>query len=438
MLTALGLFTITPALSEESRTNEMEKQEIFDLFHRGKANTAIARFDALIRTVPSSREKTVLQRGLMEMCAAAFNWRCVLDTIDSILPSVKADQALTPLLADLAVANLKSNIWFGNSNAVEEMLQNGGPFSMVNPTANPHASALLHTALHGYYLEKGDLIKADEALSSAIMGVLLDDPKRFGGWVSSDLIKILGALTAQHDIVGAFSLLERVDRFVNGSLAHDGIDYAEYKMNVAQLFAFTNLFAQTAAMFSEASKLYEMLEIADEVKEYKLASANSLMSAALVLANKIEDAKKVHADHPMQKQKVKILERGEFKNQAEFFYAVSDVFIVAWANERVDLRWMPLFEKRPSWVGGPLELMNMDSYRNFTLGLLRIASNDTTEGRRLVKFAAGQRLDIFETVLKHDLEGFPVPTFVDKIFIMAGAAFALDASTVVDDVDLVF
>src|SRR5262245_45898163 len=120
ILLALGLFTTTRALSEETRTKEMEKQEIFSLFHHGKANTAIARFDALIRAVPSSSEKTVLQIDLIEMCEAAFNWRCVFDTINSMAPSIKADPTLAPLLADLLVATLKGDIWFGNSNVVED------------------------------------------------------------------------------------------------------------------------------------------------------------------------------------------------------------------------------------------------------------------------------------------------------------------------------
>jgi hypothetical protein len=88
------------------------------------------------------------------------------------LQGIKADPTLAPLLVDLLVASLKGDIWFGNSNVVEDMMQRGGPFSMVNPAANPHASAILHIALHGYYLQKGDLIKADEALSSAITWVI--------------------------------------------------------------------------------------------------------------------------------------------------------------------------------------------------------------------------------------------------------------------------
>src|SRR6266567_860681 len=118
---AFYLFAIIPVFCEEH--SQSEKTAIYNLYHHGKANTAIRRLETLISNVFSTHEKTVLRRDLLEICVAAFNWRCVFDTINSMLPSINADKALAPLLADVAVANLKLGIWYGNGKMVDQMQQ---------------------------------------------------------------------------------------------------------------------------------------------------------------------------------------------------------------------------------------------------------------------------------------------------------------------------
>jgi hypothetical protein len=232
------------------------------------------------------------------------------------------------------------------------------------------------------------------------------------GNTKADLIRLSIGWSAARDeieneVVLALAVAVVADTYIAKSLAHDGILYAEYRFLVGQLFAFTGDYEQTTAILSEAAQLTAVLEIDDDVKRYRLAIANSLASAAFLLAGKLPEATELHANHPMQQQKERIISGGEFHTYQEFFFGVFDVLVVTQAEKLVpDPRWKLPFEKDPKWDIGELETTNINSYRHFAIGLLDIADSNVAEGRRELMIAAKQRIDIFEAVMKINSEGF--------------------------------
>lgn len=401
-----------------------EKLSAYTLFHHGKARQAIGKVNDLIRVAPTDAERAFMERDLLEMCAEAYDWACVGKVSSSILQRIQADRSLLVLIPDVIVANVRMGIWFHNPGIVDQALKDGSALRPVNSATHPHQSAQLQIALHGYYLGKNDLIKADEALSSAVLDLLLMD-KEMSAWRAQDLIAIIGALIGQQDIVGAFGMVGRVDPFISKMLPHDSVAYAHYRLFIGQLLAFTTAYADTASALQEAAQLFDALEIDSDVRMYRVATANSLASAALVMAGKPEDARQVHAGHPLQKEREAILGRGEFQSTTEFFFAVSDVFLASVSKDRVDLRWKELFQKGIKLNFGDIEQVNMNSYRDFALGLLALAASDQEESHRLLMLAAKQRIDNFETVLRGSLEGFQLPSVVDRIVVETGMTVAI-------------
>jgi hypothetical protein len=113
------------------------------------------------------------------------------------------------------------------------------------------------------------------------------------------------------------------------------------------------------------------------VKLYRLATNNSLQSLALVFQGKVDEASKVHSQHPLQSIRQQIIDRGNFDTLQEFFFAVSDTIIQNLKKTHLEEEWKPLFEKPipPKWFLEELLGKNFDSYRNFALGV--IASNSS-------------------------------------------------------------
>jgi hypothetical protein len=279
--------------------------------------------------------------------------------------------------------------------------------------------------LHSKHVNQNSLEEGEEALSSALLDVLLGDPKN-GYYMSKALIGIIQSLIHAQDIVGAFLFMEAADSYIARSLAHDGILYAEYRFLVGQLFAFIGDYAQATAILSEAAQLTGLLEIDDEVKSYRLAIANSLASAALLLAGKGQDAQELHSKHPMQKVKERILSDGELHTYQEFFFGVSDVLASRALKLIPDLRWRPLFERDPKWNIGELETTNINSYRHFVIGLLDVADSEIAKGQRELMIAAKERIDIFDAVMRVNSEGFQLPSLVDRIVLLVGAEAATE------------
>src|ERR1700730_4117281 len=97
----LVLIAAAPARSEEVDSLQAEKSAAYSQFHHGKARQAIGAFRILIERTENVVEKALLQRDLLEMCAAAHDWRCVDETVKSMVQYISIEPRLTPLLPDV-------------------------------------------------------------------------------------------------------------------------------------------------------------------------------------------------------------------------------------------------------------------------------------------------------------------------------------------------
>jgi CHAT domain-containing protein len=400
---------------------EARKAEAHQLYHEGKVKQAIQKLQTLAAEAPSPIAKMALHGGLLEICADGYDWACVADTIQEMLAAIRADSRLAVLYPRIIAHEAKLKAWTRNDDYFIDLLQKGGPLSFINPLAHPFEAAELQLALHDYFVRQNDLASAEESLSFAILGLLLADTNNSYG-VAKILVQLIRALAHRQDVVAAVRLADIAEPFIAKSVHPNSALYADYRLAVGELLAFTNRHALTASALLDVIRRYEPVEIDGEVKSYRVAIANGLASAALALDGKPAEAAAVHAQHPMQQQKQSILQRDHFFSIAEFYFAVSDVFVGALASGQADARWKPLFEKEPQWRLGTREHTDVSAYRSFALGLL---TADAAEGQHLRLVAAKHRIDSFEALLQANSEGFQVPSLVDKIVITTGLSAAM-------------
>ena len=165
-------------------------------------------------------------------------------------------------------------------------------------------------------MKKNDLAAAEQSLSSAMLGLLLIDPKQSYS-ICKVLVGLIEAHIQAHDIYTAFQLATISEQFINRSLNSASVLFSQYKFQQAFLMSYTNAYSRAAAALIEASDRTARLDIAEEVKIYRMTSANGMASAALALENKIPQSKEVHARHPMRSHKDAILKQGEFQNYSQ-------------------------------------------------------------------------------------------------------------------------
>jgi CHAT domain-containing protein len=426
---SIGLFGLilvhiaaAPARSQEIDSFQAEKSAAYSQFHHGKARQAIAAVRALADRAPNVVERVMLQRDLLEMCATASDWKCVYDTLIPMVPLVNSDPKLAPLRPDMRLYTVKLLLFLNDTSRLQEFLR-PGPFNLVPPSRYlEHAE--LQLALHDLYIRGDDYRAAEGAFATATISTLLSDPQA-AYQLSKVLVDMISALLHAYDIIGAWSLWAQSEAFISKSVPHDGIVYARHRLLTGQLYAYTDAFADTAAILSEAVDLTTALEIDEDSKAYQASISNALATAAFVLANKPEEAKRNHAKSPMQSQKESTLRRAEFQSYTEFYFAVADVFLAAVSRTKPDARWKILFEKEPKWQLGAIALAEINSYRSFALGVLAVADSRLDEGRRLLAAAAKQRIDLFESVMRRNFEGFQTANLVDRIIIHLGLSAAL-------------
>ena len=227
---------------------------------------------------------------------------------------------------EILLYETKANIWIRNDDYVQQTLRGGGASSVANIRSDPSTHAELQLALHSYHIRRNDLVAAEESISGAVLALLLSDPDA-PYTASKILIRLIGALIDAQDAVGAFQLFKETEQFINSSVGREVRYYAEHLGNVGRLLSFTNLNSLTAALLSQSAELFEALQMDEEIKAYQTGVANNLASATLVLDGKLEQAKQLHAKHPMQKRRGAILQRGHFATVTEFYFAVSDIFL---------------------------------------------------------------------------------------------------------------
>jgi hypothetical protein len=216
-----------------------------------------------------------------------------------------------------------------------------------------------------------------------------------------------------------------MDPFIAKLVPRDSVVYARYLFETAQLMSYTDDFAKTAARFGEAIRAIERLDISEQRKNYELAIANGMASAAFALAGKLEEAKAIHARHPMQASKNAILKRGSFANEAEFYFAVSDVFISAAGSTLPDQRWRPVLDRDPSWHRDATARREFEAFRDFAIGILANWSGNIPESARLWRRAARQRIGNYDAAMRGEFEGFLLPGLVDRIIVSMGLESAV-------------
>jgi CHAT domain-containing protein len=429
----LALIMSEPARAGQPDSIAARQSEAVELFLHGKVKQAVRAQQALIATAQTSSEsdKALLQRDLVEMCATGQDWRCVAQALQDLLPIVQSDRRLASFRFDIAAYGAKLALWRQNNAEVEQFLRQGGALATPDPSANPAAVAELQFALHDYYVRNNDLRSAEKSLSAGILGLLLSDG--YGSYRLAELsVGLLQSLLHAQDIVGAFALANKLIPVMPKLASGDSVPAARYLMLFAHLSAYTEKYAATAAAFMQASHAIEQLDIDEDSKIYDLSIANGLATVALILDGRAAEASELHAKHPLQQQKEAILKRGEFLTTQQLYFAVSDVFVSAVAKVRPDLRWKRLFEQGSRWKLDGVEAADLESYRNFALGILETNVGNMPEASRLLRLAARQRIDNFDAVLRANFEGFPLPSMMDWIIIGIGLSVANGSDERVD------
>jgi hypothetical protein len=421
---AVFLFAAREAQSQEAVTPDPAIANAFELFHQGKLRQAADKLRLVIAATENPGGKVALERALIEICATGYDWNCVTNVLNEALPLLAADPKLGILRPDFLLYGTRLALWHGNYQLVDQFVQRGGAYSAAAPV--PHAALFSELALtlHRYHLKKMEASTAEQLRSAAILGLLLTEPKNNYS-IAKVLVDLIEAMWDARDIAGAFALAGDAEAYLANSLNHGSPLFARYRNLVANLLSYTNLHAATVSNFTEVVQLFEQLDIEDDVKQYRIAIANNLAVAALVLDNKLDQATALHARHPLQKQKDGVLERGDFQSYTDFFFGVADVFLSVAATKPPDPRWRKLFEKEPQWQLAEIEKNDIDSYRNFALGLISLSEKAIPEGQRLVLLGARQRIENFERFLEANFEGFPLPGLVDRIVISAGLTAAV-------------
>jgi hypothetical protein len=431
LCTPLGLLLLPLRALAHDATED--PSQIASLFAHGKANQAIQHLSALVRATSDPSQKVTLLRDLLDMCMTAHDYECASGAIDDMARLVQSDRQLSSRWPPFAAAAVKLAIFYRDFETLRQLLANG-PFAIADPFASAYSLADLQTTLAGHYVRNHDPIKAEEALSSATLELLLGDPQS-AGQISKQLVGLVRVMISKQDTVGALSLLMQAEPYISRSLPHDGIQYAEYRLVLAHILSFTTAYREAADVYEDVRDLYRQLDMNDDEKLYEMSAANILQSLALLLAGETDRARQVHLDHPLEKLKPSILARASFSTLTEFSYGVTDVLLSS-INGMSDIRWKPLFEQEPSWTLDADESLSVRSYRNFALGLLTL-TYDAERGKHLLILAADQQIDSFELSLKNNVEGFPLPSMIDRIVIGAGTEVALGRSADGDAAELI-
>ena len=415
-----ALIMAKPLAAQQSEPVAARRAEADRLFVHGRLRDAARVLQAAIATATAPSDEAALQSDLVEVCATAEEWDCVERTVEDALRVIGTDQRLESYRPRLVTYFIKLMVWRGNEAKIREFLASSSAASYLDPLENSAEAANLWLALHDWLARRGDVKGAEQSLSQAMLALLSLDRRRDGDYrVAQVLVDLVQSLRFGSDIVGATALATRAEPFIAKLVSPDSAVYARYLFETAQLLSYTNEPARTAARFSEAIQAIERLDMADEAKAYDLAIANGMASAALVLAGDVDEAKAVHARHPMQAHRAAILERGSFASQAEFYFAVSDVFVSGVAAGTADRRWKPLFAKEPDWHFDDTARREFEAFRNFTLGTLTLDDN-AEEGTRLWRLAARERISNYDAAIRGAFEGFVLPSLLDRIILALG------------------
>ena len=402
---------------------DIQDDAAFTLLRQGQLTQAKAQLTDELSAATDPLRKGLLLRDLVQVCATAYDWDCVRQSLQEAHPLFTSDKRMALFWPDFVLYETKLNHWYKKDEYLAHIVAMGGVGSVASPVPHRTLYSELELALHDYFLQRLDGAAAEKARSMALFGLLLADPESpyAAGKV---LVELLEADFNGQDIVGAFSLFAEADGFLSRTLAPGSVLRARYLDVAAHALSFTNAYGPTALAFLQAADTWQSLDIDADVKLYRMSVANSMASAAMVLDGNLDEAQAIHQRHPMQAHREELLQRGEFHSSTEFYFGVSEVLVSVAAKTKPDPRWRKIFEKEETWDVSGIEVADMRSYRNFTLGLIDLSDGDAETGRTRVIAAAKDRFDNFDKVLRASFERFQIAGLVDKIVIASGLTAA--------------
>ncbi|HEY2134456.1 MAG TPA: CHAT domain-containing protein [Xanthobacteraceae bacterium] len=431
----LALIMAEPARAEQPVWLAAERAQANQLYQHGKVRAAARMLLTLAVKASAPADKVALENDAMEMCATAGAWDCVDGLVRDSLALLQSDPSLEAYRAHIAATWAKLMVWRASDGELERLVRGAGPFAPADPLTNPVDVASLNITLHDWFARKNDLKAAEQSLSAAKLAFLLVDQNCSNERIAELLVDLIQSLRYAQDIAGAFALATRTEPFIVKFAPRDGPTYARYLFEIGHLASYAEDQAKTAQAFGEAFQLIQQLDIADELKVQNLAIANGMASVALAVIGKFDEAKAMHARHPVQARKESILQRRSFRNAAEFYFAVSDVYLSNASGTPPDPRWEPAFDDDHVWASGDMDRREFEAFRNFARGTLAMWRKDFDSGEKFLMLAARQRIDNFDAALRANFEGFPLPGLLDKIIVSAGL-FAATRSRDRDALDL--
>lgn len=423
LCTTLQFIPASRAISQPAPDLESRKQAAYQKFHHGQVREAAREIAEIAKETDDKTAKAYLLRDLTEICSTAYELDCAVQAEIAAYEIVKTDEKLKPLFSELYAYLVRAQVWANNPEVGKNVFRdNKVPF---NPMAAPYPALMANLAAVNYFLRSNEHRLAEKAYSTAVMSLLLIDPKDKYN-IGKGLVELLESLLGQQDIVTAQALARLIDPYISANFNHEGPVFAQHTLLVTQLFAMSARSKQAAVFLEGAIGLNNRLDINEGIKLYRTSTSNSLASLSLLFDGTADEAATVHARHPLQLQRDAIIARGHFDTLQEFYFAVSDVLICSFKDWPRVTAWKPLFASLPTaWQLNGLIAENVESYRHFSLGLIA-AQSSKTEAAELIQKAARERIEVFETFLTRRFEGFQLPTLVDLLVIETALTSLID------------
>ncbi|WP_342712880.1 CHAT domain-containing protein [Bradyrhizobium sp. B124] len=414
LCTTLQLIPATRVFSQSLPDFESRKQAAYQKFHHGHVREAGVEIIGLVKETPDKAVKAGLLRDLTEICTTAYELKCALDAETAAYQIANSEASLKPMLPGLFAYLLQAYVWADDADALKMLFKDNRV--AFNPVATPYPSAIANVAAMNYFLRLNNYRLAEKAYSTAVISLLLTDPKDKYN-ICKTLVDLLEGLISQQDIVSAHTLARIIDPYINANLNHEGPVFAAYVHILSQLLAMTNRSKKVLPALEQAIQLNERLDINEGTKLYRNSTSNSLGSLLLLLDGTLVEAEALHARHPLQSQREAIVARGTFDTLQEFYFALSDVLITSLRDSSKAAIWKQHFSSLPAkWNLTGYLAENIESYRHFALGLITSATS-RSDAAVLIQTAARERIEVFEGFLTHRTEGFQLPTITDLLVI---------------------
>ncbi|MET4043370.1 CHAT domain-containing protein [Bradyrhizobium sp. RT6a] len=424
LCTTLQLIVVSRAFSQPTTDLESRKQAAYQKFHRGQVREAGREIAGLVKETADQNAKALLLRDLTEICSTAYEVGCAIESEVAAYEIIKTDEKLKPLFPDLYAYLLRAQFFANNDPQARKSLfpNNKVPF---NPAASPYPAVMANLTAVNHFLLLNEHQLAEKAYSTAVMGLLLIDPKDKYS-ICKALAEFLESLISQQDIVSAQALARLIDPYMSANLNHEGPVFAGYVHIMTQLVAMTTRSRQVAGFLEEAIRLNDRLDINEGIKLYRTSTSNSLASLSLLFEGATDEAAALHARHPLQAQRNAIIARDHFETLQEFYFGLSELLISSSKDPSHMAAWKSHFAAIPaSWQLSGYVAENIESYRHFALGLIALPTS-RAEAAALIQTAARERIEVFEGFLTRRFEGFQLPTLIDALVIQTALTSLVD------------